>query len=399
VTTRTAGAARAPDVVVVGLGAVGSAVVRQLAHLGAAVTGIDRFHPPHDRGSSHGATRITRLAIGEGAEYVPLVQRSHELWRALEAQTGASLMRTTGLLLLSTPGADAGPFHGRAGFFERTVSVAERFGIAHERLTADDVARRWPAFAPRDELGYHEPDAGILHPEDCVRAQLEVAARDGAVLRFDEPVRRVHGIGGRPVVETDRGTIAAAHVVLAAGAWLPVFLPSPDAAGCAVQRQVMHWFASDTPALHAPERMPPFVWMHGADGAAFYGFPMVDAHAGVKLATEQSERTTDPDRVERDVSAGESAAMFEAHVRGRLRGVRPTAVHAATCLYTSRAEGRFLVDRHPALEHVTVVSACSGHGFKHSAAIGEALADALLGATPRVDLAPFRQTPAAPSPV
>jgi sarcosine oxidase len=181
--------------------------------------------------------------------------------------------------------------------------------------------------------------------------------------------------------------------VLAAGAWLPGMLPASAADGYAVQRQALHWFRSAQPAWHAPDAMPPFVWMHGRAGEAFYGFPMIDDAAGVKLATEQSVCTTDPDDVERRVDAAESAALFESHVRGRLRGIDAATVRTAACLYTCRAEGRFLVDRHPSLEHATVVSACSGHGFKHSAALGEAVADRLAGRTPRVDLAPFAAPP------
>jgi len=110
---------------------------------------------------------------------------------------------------------------------------------------------------------------------------------------------------------------------------------------------------------------------------------------GVKVATEQTLATTTADAVDRRVTEAETAATYEAHVRGRLRGLQPTTAHQATCLYTSLPEGRFVVDRHPTLDGVTVVSACSGHGFKHAAAIGEAVADSLLGRAPRVDLAPF----------
>ena len=381
---------RAADVVVVGLGVAGSAVLRHLARRGASAIGIDRLRPPHDRGSSHGASRITRLAIGEGHEYVPLVQRSHALWRELEAETGTALMLTTGGLVIATPDSRGAHFHGRPGFFERTVGAAERFGIAHERLDAAEIARRWPALLPRgDERGYYEPEAGLLRPEACVQAQLSAATRDGATLRLGEAVRRIDVEGGKPVVVTDHGRIAAAHVVVAAGAWLPTLLAEREAAPFEVRRQVMHWFRTDAPALYAPERMPVFIWMHGARGDAFYGMPMADTHAGVKVATEQTLATTTADGVERQVSAAETAAMFETHVRGRLRGLQPTTVHDATCLYTSLPEGRFVVDRHPALEGVTVVSACSGHGFKHAAAIGEAVVDTLLGRSPRVDLAPF----------
>ena len=344
------------DVAVIGLGAVGSAVAHYLAAGGAKVVGVDRYTPPHTHGSSHGATRITRLAIGEGHDYVPIVQRSHLLWRALEAECGETLMITTGGLVIASAASAQRPYHGQAAFFEQTVSAAERFGIVHERLTAAEIRKRFPAFMPGDdERGYWERDAGILLPEGCVAAQLQAAAR----------------------------------VVVATGAWLPAMLPLAQRARFAVQRQVLHWFASDAPDLFAPGRCPVFIWMHGIDGAAFYGFPKADGYDGVKVATEQVERATTPEAVDRVVGEEETARMYETHIRGRLRGVTSRSVHDATCLYTSTADARFVIDRHPELANVTVVSACSGHGFKHSAGVGEAVADGLLGRVPRVDLSPF----------
>ncbi len=383
---------RSADVVVVGLGAVGSAVAHHLAAAGAKVIGIDRFTPPHAHGSSHGATRITRLAIGEGHEYVPIVQRSHALWRELEAETGDGLMLTTGGLVIASQASARRPYHGQAGFFEQTVSAAERYGIVHERLDAAGIRERFPAFMPADgERGYWERDAGILFPERCVAAQLQVASARGAELRYGVSVLRIADAPGGQgaTVVTDAGTLAAAHVVIAAGAWLPALLPARPGARFAVQRQVLHWFATDAPELYAPGRCPVFIWMHGNEGASFYGFPKADGYDGVKVAAEQLEHATRPDAIERTVSAAETALTYEAHIRGRLRGVSARSVHDTTCLYTSTADGRFVIDRHPQLAAVTVVSACSGHGFKHSAAVGEAVADGLLGRVPRVDLSSF----------
>ena len=380
------------DIVVVGLGAVGSAVAHYLAAGGARVVGIDRYRPPHAHGSSHGATRITRLAIGEGDQYVPIVQRSHVLWRELEAENGETLMVTTGGLVIASASADLHPYHGQAGFFTQTTSAAERFDIAHERLDAAEIRHRFPAFLPSgDERGYLERDAGFLHPERCVAAHLRSAEANGADLRYGTALERiddVHG-GAGAIVSTDSGTIVAAHVVLATGAWLPDMLPATDAARFAVQRQVLHWFATDQPGLYDPARCPVFIWMHGRHGEAFYGFPMADSHGGVKVATEQSEHGTTADTIERAVSDTETELTYDIHVRGRLRGLLPRSVHDATCLYTSTSDGRFVIGRHPRHAEVTVVSACSGHGFKHSAAVGEAVADGLLGRGPRVDLSSF----------
>ncbi len=359
---------------------------------GAHVIGLDRFAPPHDQGSSHGATRITRLAIGEGEEYVPVVQRSHALWRALEAETDETLMTATGGLMIASAASDHRAYHGQAGFFDRTVAAAERFGIVHERLDAAEIRRRFPAFMPRDdERGYWERDAGILSPERCVTAQLQAARSRGADLRYGSVVESIESLPGAAAVTvvTRAGRLSAAQVVIAAGAWLPTLLPSAPAARFKVQRQVLHWFAANDPALFEPGLCPVFIWIHGDNGASFYGFPKADGFEGVKVATEQTERATTADSIDRVVTDAETALTFETHIRGRLRSLTPRSVHDATCLYTSTADSRFVVDRHPQWPDVTVVSACSGHGFKHSAALGEAVADSVLGKAPRIDLSSF----------
>lgn len=381
------------DFLVVGLGAVGSALAFHLAQRGAQVMGLDRHHPPHEWGSSHGRTRITRLAIGEGAQYVPLVRRSHALWQELEALTGETLFRRTGLLMLSAPGAEAAAMHGQSDFFTRTVAMARRFDIAHEVLDGCDVAERFPAFLPRgDERAYHEPEAGVLFPEPCVSAHLRLAAAQGARLGLGEAVLSIEQPGGRgPVtVRTERRDIHAARVIVTAGAWVPAFAAQAIASRLAVRRQVLHWFRTGDPAAFAPERCPVFMWQHGPrDEDAMYGFPMCDGVDGVKVATEQLALRCDPDTVERRVGAEESQAMHARHVAGRLRGVAAQTVATATCLYTCSPDGAFLIDEHPDMPAVTLVSPCSGHGFKHSAAMGEALAQRALGQVPSVDLACF----------
>jgi len=384
-----------PDVIVVGLGAIGSALTCALAQRGAKVLGLDRFHPPHDRGSSHGLTRITRLAVGEGAAYVPLALRSHERWRELEALTGRVLYHRTGMLLLASPGAALTGLHGQAGFFDRTEVLARQFGIAHERLDARAVRERFPAFAMGEgDSAYFEPDAGLLHPEACIAAQLEVARRHGAVLRLGEPMLALEASangGAGASVRTAQRTYRAARVVLCTGAWLPGQVGGPLAAPrLRVLRQVLHWFATEQPGWYDPAQCPVFIWLHGPrEEDAMYGFPMGDGQPGVKVATEQTARETDPDALDRSIAPAEVQAMFEQHVQGRLRGLLPRTVHGATCLYTMAADGRFVVDRHPGLDAVTVVSPCSGHGFKHSAGLGEAIAQQLLGETPFANLAPF----------
>jgi sarcosine oxidase len=368
------------DVIVIGLGAFGSATACQLARRGARVLGIDRHVPPHAFGSSHGATRITRLAIGEGEVYVPFVRRSHALWRELEAATGTSLYQATGGLVMGRPDAASSHLH-KPDFVRRTIDAARHHGIVHELLDAAAIRERFPQFAVDDDvLGYYEPEAGVLRPEACIAAQLDEARRLRARLVTSERVVAIEAAPGGVAVRTERGRYAAARAVVTAGAWVPGLVGGPWARRLRVMRQVLHWFRPADPTPYAAGRMPVFIWMHGrGDDDSMYGFPMVDGHPGVKVATEQYRDDTDPDAMAVAVSPEETQAMFERHVRGRLPGLTPQCVHAAACLYTVSEDAGFVIDRHPSLEHVTVVSACSGHGFKHSAAIGEALARRLCG--------------------
>lgn len=379
----TAAAREIFDVIVVGLGAVGSAACHHLAQRGAKVAGIDRFRPPHDQGSSHGLSRITRLALGEGEAFVPLARRSHELWRELEAASGQTLYRATGGLCISAAAADAKPYHGNASFFQRTVELARKYDIAHETLDAAEIRRRYPVFrVADDEHGYFERDAGVLYPERIVAAQLEQAARFGATLRYDE---RVIGIdpaaGGGVEVATEHTRLHAQHVVVTTGPWITRGPAALTKASLRVHRQVLYWFAARDLAPYAPERCPVWIWLHGAGGnGSMYGFPTGDGVAGVKVATEQYDDDADPEHVDRVVSAAEIDAMHRLHVAGRLEGVTANVVRTATCLYTCTPDASFVVRPHETSPAITAVSACSGHGFKHSAALGERLAQETLAA-------------------
>jgi sarcosine oxidase len=373
------------DTIVVGLGAVGAATLLALARRGQRVLGIDRWNPPHAMGSTHGETRITRTAIGEGEIYVPLAQRSHDIWRELEAETGDELLVQCGALILGS-GAGTQWVHGKPGFVRATIAAAERYAIPHEPMDAAAVMRRFPQIRLRgDEIACFEPSGGYVRPEACVAAQLAVARRLGAAIRPDTRVVAIDRDGAGAAVRLDDGTtLRAAEIVLAAGAWSPALLGGPLARHMQVTRQVLHWFAPDDPAEYAPGRFPVFIWAHG-DGTedSFYGFPVARGGQGVKVAMEQYSATLPtPDTVERTVTPAETAAMHRDHVANRLLRVAPRALRAAVCMYTITPDGDFLIDRAPGNDRVLLVSACSGHGFKHSAGLGEAVADTICTGTP-----------------
>lgn len=315
------------EVIVVGLGAMGSASLYQLARRGARVIGIDRHEPPHIYGSSHGETRITRQAIGEGVAYVPLVLRSHQIWRELEAQTGTPLFWACGGLILSGQVGQA-LHHGKPQFLQRTLETARQFGISHEVLNAAQIEARFPQFSLRgDETGYYEPGAGLLYPERCVEVQLKQAQRLGAEVHTNETVRRIVPLKDGVEVETDKTQYRAAKVVVSAGAWAAQLLGEPLARVLRAYRQVLFWLEALDPQAYRPERFPIFIWMFGmAEGEHFYGFPQVSQ--GVKVATEQAHTPTHPDQVERQVYGAEIRAFLTRYVQGRLKGWAPAVSKA-----------------------------------------------------------------------
>ena len=369
------------DTIVVGLGAMGSATLMQLAKRGQRVLGLDRWNPPHAWGSTHGETRITRCAIGEGEAYVPLVLRSHEIWRSLEAETGMALLDQCGALILA-PGDSTATIHGKENFVRRTIAAAERFDIPHEVLDAAEAMRRFPQFRLQgNEVCYFEPVGGYVRPERCIEAQLTVARRHGAAVQGNTQVAGITRSGAGVCVQTTDGArFHAAEAVLAAGTWSAGLLGgaadgllSPH---MSIGRQVLHWFGVDAPGQYAPGRFPVFIWMHGnGPEDSMYGFPILPGSEGVKVAREQyTHVTADPDALDRSVSQAEQAAMSAEHLAGRLPGLQGAPLRSVVCPYTNTPDGDFLIARDPGNDRVLLVSACSGHGFKHSAGLGEAVA-------------------------
>lgn len=375
--------AQTADVIVVGLGAMGSAVLCQLARRGVEAIGIDRFDPPHARGSSHGESRITRVSISEGARYIPFVRRSHELWREFEALTGRRLLEQVGALFMA-PAAGEVWSHGN-DFVREAVRIAEEQGIEHERLDENRIAERYPQFRINEKLiGYFEPGGGYVHPEECIAAQLDLSRRHGAQIETNtEVVELVEETGGVRVL-TASGDFSTRHVVVTAGAWLPK-LAGERYRNLNVQRQVQFWFKVSNPSLWHDS--PIFIWTTGTRAEdLFYGFPMASAEPRIKLASEHDGEPANPDAVA-PVTDDEQRQIYETHIAPRLNGVTGECVEAATCLYTNAPGYQFIIEPHPSIAGVTVVSACSGHGFKHSAGLGEAIAQYLTGERATLPLA------------
>ena len=378
------------DVAIVGLGAMGSATLYQLAKRGAKVVGLDRYAPPHPFGSSSGETRITREAVGEGPDYVPFVVDSHRIWRELEAEAGETLFNACGALVMG-PGDGVTTHHGMPDFAARSIDAAERYRIRHEVLDGAEVARRFPMFLglSGSEKAYYEPGGGYVIPETCIAAQLTGAASLGATIRTGVRVDTIAQETGQVRVQTSDGPIIADRVVVSAGAWSAALLGTPFDRLLSTSRQLLYWYGLDDPSPYSPGS-PVFIWMYGkTDTDYFYGFPPLAGDNRIKVAKEQYVTTTTADAVDRDVHPAEPERMYRENIEGRLAGVTPHVARTAVCLYTLTPDRGFIIDQHPAQDRVTVVSACSGHDFKHSAGIGAALAGRLTDGRSPIDLAPF----------
>ncbi|RCV48624.1 N-methyl-L-tryptophan oxidase [Marinitenerispora sediminis] len=363
------------DVVVIGLGGMGSAAAYHLAARGARVLGLERFGPAHDQGSSHGGSRIIRQAYFEDPAYVPLLLRAYELWERLERDSGADLLVRTGGLMIGRPDS-------------RTVAgsrrSAEQWGLPHSMLDAAEIRRRFPTFTPEpDEVALHEERAGLVRPEATVAAHLRLAAAAGADLRFEEPaVEWDAPPGGGVRVTTPAGGYTAERLVVCPGAWAPRLLADLGVP-LTVERQVQHWFAPRGgigPFL--PERHPIYIWEDAA-GEQVYGFPAVDGPAGgVKTAFFRRGAECTPETIERRVAPAETAVIAR-HLATRLPDVPGAPLRAAACMYTNTPDEHFVIARHPRHSQVTVACGFSGHGFKFVPVVGEILAD--LATTGRTD--------------
>ncbi|HEY9676863.1 MAG TPA: N-methyl-L-tryptophan oxidase [Drouetiella sp.] len=377
--------------IVVGLGAMGSATVLQLSKRKGKVLGLDSLAPPHTFGSTHGDTRITRQAIGEGEHYSPLALRSYELFREVEKQTGQKILEITGGLIISNATDPASINHAEQ-FLANTVSAAKKYKIAHDMLDATEIRKRFPQFNVRDdEVGYFEHEAAFLRPELTVQSQLDLAKQNGAEIHLNEKMLQFTETANGVTVKTEKALYTADKLVLSVGPWLSQFSQNLQSLFKPF-RQVLYWF--DISQHHddfALGKFPIFIWQLKGHDNGIYGFPAIDGPAGgFKVATEVYDEPTTPESCERTVSAEETQKTFEEKVRPYFPNASSRCVRSAVCIYTVTPDGGFVIDWLPSSKRILLCSPCSGHGFKHSSAIGEAVADLVRDESPKVDLNPFR---------
>jgi len=366
------------DAIVVGLGGMGSAALYHLARRGAKVLGLEQFDIPHDHGSSHGETRIIRLAYAEHPDYVPLLRRAYELWRELEALTNERLLVITG-------GVDAGA--PSSATVQGSLRACETHQIPHELLTAADLHERFPGYRLSSEMvAVLQPDGGFVLPELCVVNNVAAGRSHGAEVHTRE---RVTGWDRHPEgvkVSTDHGSYTARKLVLTAGPWAASLVPR--LARLAVpERQVMLWTQPLRPELFQPESFPIF---NLEAPERFYGFPVYGKIPGFKIGKYHHRlEKADPDRVDRDIHPEDEAVLREGIRRFFPDADGPT-LEMKTCLFTNSPDEHFLVDLHPDAPEVALAAGFSGHGFKFASVIGEIMADLALHGSTRHEIELFR---------
>jgi sarcosine oxidase len=367
-----------PDVIVIGIGGMGSAAAFHLAARGARVLGLERFEIPHEFGSSHGVNRIIRLAYAEHPDYVPLLRRAFELWRTLERLSGDRLLIVTG-------GVDAGPPDGAT--VTGSLRSCALHDIPHELIDAQELRRRFPGFRLPDGMAaVCQPDAGFVLSERAIIAHVAAARAAGADVRTRERVLGWESIAGGVRVRTDRGTYEAARLVVTAGAWASTLVPGLGALA-KPERQVLLWTDPIRPDRFRPDAFPVFN-METADGR-FYGFPVFGV-PGFKIGRyHHRHEPADPDRMDRECHPEDETLLREAVVHYFPDAAGPTLA-MKTCLFTNSPDEHFRIDRLPDEPSVTIAAGFSGHGYKFCPVVGEILADLTLdGGTPH-DIGLFR---------
>ena len=366
------------DVIVLGVGGMGSAAVYHLARRGKRVLGIEQFDIPHSLGSSHGISRIIRLAYYEHPSYVPLLQRAYPLWRELEQGFGEQLLHITGSI-------DAGPPDGHC--FAGSLESCQLHGLQHEVLDGAAVNDRFPGYRlPRDLMAVFQPDGGFLMSERCIVAHVVAAQALGAAVQARERVLGWEPRGDGVRVQTDHGAYEAERLVVTAGAWAGTLLPELRSLAVA-ERQVLAWLQPTRPELFMPERFPVFN-LEVKEGR-YYGLPIVSV-PGFKFGRYHhlAEATT-ADDVDRDCHPRDEAVLREFARKYFPDGAGPTMALRA-CMFANSPDEHFIIDIHPSFAQVAIAAGFSGHGYKFCSVVGEILADLASSGETRHDVDLFR---------
>lgn len=372
------------DVIVVGLGAMGSSAVYHLAKRGAKVLGLEARTEAHDQGSSHGESRIIRQAYFEDPAYVPLVLRAYELWEELEAESSQYLLNITGGVAIGS---------AQCALITGCLKSANAYGLTHDLFDAKQMKRRFPQFfLADDEVAFHEPNAGFLRPEECIKQHLRSASRRGADLHFEEPILSwTAAESGEGVsVVTNNETYHADSLVLSVGPWTSELVPGLQIP-LTVSRRVMFWLRPTSQhSTFDKKAFPIFLW-EPAQGPLFYGFPRIDENGDPKVAIHSGVEECIPSTIDRNIHPRDVAAIRSV-IEHRIPTLNGEVSRAVTCMYTMTPDEHFIIDTHPRHPQVSIAAGFSGHGFKFSSVVGEILSDLATTRNTSNDIALFSST-------
>ncbi len=358
------------DVIVIGVGGMGSATVYQLAKRGKKVLGLEQFDIPHEQGSSHGINRIIRLAYYEHPSYVPIMKRGYELWRDLEQDTGEKILHITGSIDAS---------HEDDEVFQGSYKSCLEHGLPHEVLDGRELHERFPGYQlPSDYKALFQADGGFLLSERCIVNHVSFAQSLGADVRAREKVLGWTSHKDFVTVTTERGSYEAGALVITAGPWAASLVPSLGSSAIP-ERQALGWFQPFKPEFFAPERFPVFN-MKVPEGR-YYGFPVYGI-PGFKIGRyHHLNEQVNPDKVSRDISERDEEVL-RACVSSYFPAANGPTMAMKTCLFTNSPDEHFIIGAHPNFENVSFAAGFSGHGYKFCSVIGEIMADiSLTGST------------------
>ena len=370
------------DAIVIGVGGMGSATVYHLAQTGCRVLGLERFGISHAFGSSHGSTRIIRLAYSEGPEYVPLLHAAYRYWREIEEVSGESILQVTG-------GLDIGP--ATSWTIEGSRRSCLEHGLAFEELDGTEVNRRFPGYRLPDSMrAVYQPDGGYVRSEIAIQAYAAAARARGAEIVTDAQVRGWRRHGGGVCVDTAHGRFEAAKLVITAGPWVGELVPDLRPM-CRPERQVMLWTEPLHDTAFVPERFP--VFNMEAPSGRYYGFPD-DRGEGFKIGKyyHRRQQVSNPDRLDRDCHPEDEAVLREG-VAAYFPEANGATRRMAACMFTNTPDTDFVLDRLADAGDVFVAAGFSGHGFKFCSVVGRIMADFCLDRPPQWDIGRFRLTP------
>ncbi|MCH8063065.1 MAG: N-methyl-L-tryptophan oxidase [Chloroflexi bacterium] len=367
------------DVIVVGVGGMGSAALYELAKRGQRVLGIERYGIAHDMGSSHGFTRIIRLAYYEDPSYVPLLRRAYELWRELQEVMGEQVLHITGSIDAGPPGSFT---------FDGSLESCLMHGIPHEVLTSAEISSRFPGYRlPSETMAVYQEDGGFLVPEKCIEGYVELAKGLGAEVHTDERVLDWSATSSGVQVTTATGKYEAERLVVTAGAWTESMLPALK--GLAVpERQVLAWFEPKRPEHYQPATFPVFNVV--VDEGRYYGFPEFGV-PGFKVGRyHHMEEVVDPDAYDREPNLHDEVLLRE-FTENYFPDAAGATLSMKACMFTNSPDEHFIIDTlDPSQSNVVIAAGFSGHGFKFCSVVGEVLADLSLSGSTRHDIAMFR---------